>query len=125
MGFGDIFKIKQFKSEIERLTAENQALFSDNSSMHQKMSELGIYDYLKIKEMISSLEKEYAQKEEDLKNNISLFQDKNKERARKLDHAMDDIRSRYGWDKVKRGSTFQNSFEIGKKYRAQFETKKG
>ena len=50
MGFGDIFKIKQFKSEIERLTAENQALFSDNSSMHQKMSELGIYDYLKIKE---------------------------------------------------------------------------
>ncbi len=33
------------------------------------MSELGIYDYLKIKEMISSLEKEYAQKEEDLKNN--------------------------------------------------------
>ena len=67
MGFGDIFKINQFKSEIERLTAENQALFSDNSSMHQKMSELGIYDYLKIKEMISSLEKEYAQKEEDLK----------------------------------------------------------
>ena len=49
MGFGDIFKIKQFKSEIERLTAENQALFSDNSSMHQKMSELGIYDYLKFK----------------------------------------------------------------------------
>lgn len=55
---------------------------------------------------------------------MSFFQDKNKERARKLDHAMDDIRSRYGLDKVKRGSTFQNPLEIGKKYRAQFETKK-
>lgn len=62
MGFGDIFKIKQFKSEIERLTAENKALSSDNLSMHQKMDELGVYDYLKIKEMTNSLEKEYEQK---------------------------------------------------------------
>ena len=89
MGFGDIFKIKQFKSEIERLTAENQALFSDNSSMHQKMSELGIYDYLKIKEMISSLEKEYAQKEEDLKNNYEKQLENSHKRIKKELHDLE------------------------------------
>lgn len=89
MGFGDIFKIKQFKSEIERLTAENQALFSDNSSMHQKMSELGIYDYFKIKEMISSLEKEYAQKEEDLKNNYEKQLENSHKRIKKELHDLE------------------------------------
>ena len=34
---------------------------------------------------------------------ISLFRDDKKEKARKLDAAMDQIRGRYGWDAVKRG----------------------
>lgn len=34
---------------------------------------------------------------------ISLFKDEKKEKARRLDEAMDQIRGRYGWDAIKRG----------------------
>lgn len=55
---------------------------------------------------------------------LTLFQNEKKEKARKLDQALDDIRNRFGLDKIKRGSTFQNSLDVGKKYKAQIETKK-
>lgn len=55
---------------------------------------------------------------------MTLFQDAKKERARKLDQALDNIRNRYGLDKVKRASTYQTSLEVGKKYKAQMENKK-
>ena len=53
MGLFDIFKIGQFKAEIERLKAENNAL-------QDKLSELGAADYYKVKEMTAELEKEYS-----------------------------------------------------------------
>lgn len=33
MGLGDIFRIKEFKAEIERLKASNTSLFSDNQKL--------------------------------------------------------------------------------------------
>lgn len=54
---------------------------------------------------------------------LSLFRDEEKERARKLDKALDDIRGRYGLDTIKRGSTLQSSQNVGKKYRAQLAEK--
>ncbi len=54
---------------------------------------------------------------------MTLFQNEKKARARMLDQTLDSIRSRYGMDTIKRGSTFQNSLDVGKKYRAQIEEK--
>ena len=55
---------------------------------------------------------------------MSLFPDEKKERARKLDQTLDSIRNRYGMDKIKRGSAFPQSLDVGKKYKAQIELQK-
>lgn len=55
MGFGDIFKIGQFKSEITRLNSENATLRSDNEILSKKLEELGAYDYYKLKELTDKL----------------------------------------------------------------------
>lgn len=53
----------------------------------------------------------------------SLFPDTHKEKARKLDHAIDRIRNRYGPDTIQRGATLHSSIDVGKKYKAQLENK--
>lgn len=55
---------------------------------------------------------------------MSLFSDAKKEKARKLDRALDDIRNRYGMDTVKRGAICGSSLDVGKKYKAQAENQK-
>ena len=55
---------------------------------------------------------------------LSLFSDEQKEKARKLDRAVDAIRSRYGVDTITHGSAYDNAKRIGRKYRAQMEQKK-
>lgn len=62
MGIGDIFKIKQFKTEIEQLKTENQNLLNDNQNMHQQLQELGAFDYYKILDMTEQLKKKYEAK---------------------------------------------------------------
>ena len=62
MGIGDIFKLKQFKTEIEQLKTENQNLLNDNQNMHQQLQELGAFDYYKILDMTEQLKKEYEAK---------------------------------------------------------------
>lgn len=62
MGIGDIFKIKQFKTEIEQLKTENQNLLNDNQNIHQQLQELGAFDYYKILDMTEQLKKEYEAK---------------------------------------------------------------
>ena len=78
MGIGDIFKIKQFKAEIERLKTDNQKLNNENSTMHSQLSELGAFDYYKIKDMLEQLENEYKQKqsvaEADLQKHLSSLE---------------------------------------------------
>lgn len=66
MGFMDIFKIKEFKSEIDRLQSANQELLNSNEVMNSQLQELGAFDYYKIKEMTDLLQSEYHQKEKDL-----------------------------------------------------------
>ena len=51
----------------------------------------------------------------------SLFLDPRRERERKLDRTMDDLRSRFGADTVVRGASFQSTLRVGQKYRAQME----
>ena len=50
---------------------------------------------------------------------LSLFPDEKKEKARTLDRTLDNIRSRFGADTVKRGSTYRTKLDVGKKYKAQ------
>lgn len=73
MGFTDIFKIGQFKAEIEQLKQENQTLRKDNTAMHQHLQELGAFDYLKIKELTSSLEQEYVARKEAEEQKLKAF----------------------------------------------------
>lgn len=54
---------------------------------------------------------------------MTLFDEEKRERARKLDRTVDDIRSRYGADAIKRGAVFVNPVNAGKKYRALMEYK--
>ena len=73
MGIGDIFKIKQFKERIAGLETENQTLSQNNADLQAattelrgKLSEIGGFDYYKVKSMTEQMEKEYAVKQRDL-----------------------------------------------------------
>ena len=52
---------------------------------------------------------------------LSLFPDAHKEKTRKLDQAVDTIRSRFGHDTIAHGSLHASALEVGKKHRAQME----
>ena len=54
---------------------------------------------------------------------MSLFPDERKEKARKLDAAMDQLRDKFGSDAVFRAGAADGE-RIGRKYRAQMEEKK-
>lgn len=60
---------------------------------------------------------------------LSLFPDMQKEKARKVDKAVDAIRSKFGTGAVVRGSSFEASKNVGRKHKAQIdlgnEKKKG
>ena len=78
MGFGDIFRIKEFKNEIARLQSENQTLSSDNQNlknsmqvMQKKLDELGALDYYKIKDLTEQLESDYEKKGEELQRDYA------------------------------------------------------
>ena len=63
MGFTDIFKIKEFKAEINRLKQENQQLTEFNDVQQNQLKELGAYDYYEIQEKIKQLHSEYEKKQ--------------------------------------------------------------
>lgn len=52
---------------------------------------------------------------------ISLFPDETKEKARKLDKAMDAIRGKFGSGTLVRASNVNSQLQVGKKYQAQLE----
>ena len=68
MGLGDIFKIGQFKAEIEQLKESNQQLQSQNAELKNQLQEMGALDYYEIKEMTEQLEKEHSQRIDHLKS---------------------------------------------------------
>lgn len=55
---------------------------------------------------------------------LSLFQDENRDKARRLDKVYDAINSKFGAATIIRGSSVQSKLDVGKKYRAQMEQKK-
>ena len=55
---------------------------------------------------------------------LSLFEDKGREKSRKLDRAMDAIRGRYGSGSIQRVSAMETAERIGRKYQAQMEAEK-
>lgn len=73
MGFGDIFRIKEFKAEINNLreqnasiNADNQKLRDDNTILSKRLDDLGGIDYYRVKEMTEQLEKDYSLKKSQL-----------------------------------------------------------
>lgn len=52
---------------------------------------------------------------------MSLFADEKKEKARKIDQAMDAIRNKYGSATIMRGSVKEDSPNVGKKYKAHID----
>ena len=52
---------------------------------------------------------------------LTLFDDPRRERERKLDRAVDAIRSKYGVQLITRGSVCREDSRIGRKYKAQLE----
>ena len=70
MGFTDIFKIKQFKQEIEHLKNINQNLQNENTDITHKLSDIGAFDYYQIQEKISNLSHEYETKKHDLEQQL-------------------------------------------------------
>lgn len=53
---------------------------------------------------------------------ISMFEDEKKEKARKVDRVVDFIRSQYGMGTIVRGTVYHSSLKVGKKYTAHMET---
>ena len=56
---------------------------------------------------------------------MSLFDETGRDKARKIDNAVDAIRSKFGADMIRRGSTMDSSDRVGRKYKAQMELEKG
>lgn len=52
---------------------------------------------------------------------LSLFDEDNKDRARRIDKAVDAIRGQFGADMIQRGSAMGSTARIGHKYKAQME----
>lgn len=61
---------------------------------------------------------------DDSTEQISLFQDERKDRARKLDQTVDALRSKFGVAAISRGSVTDATQRVGRKYKAQLEEKK-
>ena len=55
---------------------------------------------------------------------LSFFADDGKDKARKLDKALDAINNKYGSSTVTHGTDMQSDLRVGKKYRAQIEQKR-
>ena len=55
----------------------------------------------------------------------SLFDtaDERKTKSKKLDKTVDALRSKFGRSTIQRGALLQETHEVGKKYKAQMETK--
>lgn len=60
----------------------------------------------------------------DEESQISMFPNEDRERARRVDRVLDAIRTRFGYDTIKRGSTCDAASEIGKKYKAHLDNQK-
>lgn len=86
-----------------------RSLFDELWDKHTPLRLLGIG-------LLNVTKEEYAQQ--------CMFCDEGKDRARKLDRAVDDIRGRFGADTIMRGSVMGSGANVGKKYKAHMENKR-
>ena len=86
-----------------------RSLFDELWDKHTPLRLLGIG-------LLNVTKEEYAQQ--------CMFCDEGKDRARKLDRAVDDIRGRFGADTIMRGSVMGSGANAGKKYKAHMENKR-
>jgi len=54
---------------------------------------------------------------------LTMFPDEKKEKGRKVDKTIDDIRSKFGSGTIMRGTSYSTSYDVGKKYKAQLKNK--
>ena len=71
MGFTDLFKIKKYKSEIENLSRNNEALREEQDKLNKLMSELGVDSYIDTQKKIEDIENTHTHRLVDLQSNIS------------------------------------------------------
>jgi DNA polymerase-4 len=62
-------------------------------------------------------------KEEFVQTSLFDAADERKTRSKKLDQTVDALRSKYGRSTIQRGALLQDTHEVGKKYKAQMESK--
>ena len=100
MGISDLFKVNQFKTEIDQLRADNQRLYNDNCNMHNLLTpemrnvqalQALLFDLEKKKEL---LEKNISQIENDIRirvTNISNLDVEIKNRKAQIISLDDDV----------------------------------
>lgn len=116
MGISDIFKIGQFKAEIERLKSENSSLQSEKETLSQKLSDLGAFDYYTLKEATEKL----SEQEEALNKKIQFHNTEleklikqTKTQTNKLSRSKELVKAiDYALDQYFNYTPYQNEFRI-------------
>lgn len=96
MGFGDIFRITEFKNEIAQLQQENAALKNATTTMRNQLNELGAFDYYQVKDMVLKLQTDYdaqAEKLNELMQQESKVSKNLKTQTRKLSRSKELIKA--------------------------------
>jgi DNA polymerase-4 len=113
---GNDFKNKSHQRSLASATDVTDEVYSVSRALFDELWD-GVTPLRLLGISLTNLTKdEYAQ--------TSLFPDEKKERSRKLDKAMDSIRSKYGSDSLTRGANLTSTAKVGRKYQAQLEWKK-
>lgn len=89
MGISDLFKVNQFKTEIEQLKADNQRLYNDNCNMHNLLT-----PEMKDAQALQALLFDLKQKKENLEENISHIEEDIGKRVTNINNLDDEIKKR-------------------------------
>ncbi|HBI63648.1 MAG TPA: DNA polymerase IV [Clostridiales bacterium] len=99
-------KLEEATDITAEIFAVSRALFDDLWDMRTPLRLLGI--------SLTELTREETEQ-------LTLFPDEHKKKARRADKAIDAIRSKYGLDSIQRGFSGGSRLNVGRKYRAQME----
>ena len=89
MGISDLFKVNQFKTEIEQLKADNQRLYNDNCNMHNLLT-----PEMKDAQALQALLFDLKQKKENLEENISHIEEDIGKRVANINNLDAEIKKR-------------------------------
>lgn len=89
MGISDLFKVNQFKTEIEQLRADNQRLYNDNYNMHNLLT-----PEMKDAQALQALLFDLKQKKENLEENISHIEEDIGKRVANINNLDAEIKKR-------------------------------